>query len=405
VSVFVWDQKGPALMPCTEKRAGLLLDRGRARGHQVVAFVIRLVDRRAASYVFQPLRIKRDPGSKFTGIALVRETSTAGPMAVVNLFERLHRGRQRAEVLTARRQMRRRRRGNLWYRAPRFLNHGNQQSGWIAPSLQHRVDTTSAWVTRISRWAPISGISMELVRFDMQALENPTIEGAEYPRGTLFGTEIREYHRSKWNHPCADGGATNVPLNLNHITPRAEGGSNRVSNLTVSCVPCNLRQNARERREFVAHDRKRLARILAHAKRPLKDAVAVNSTRWALFNTLKATGLAVEVGTGGRTKWNRTRLRIPKTHALDAVCVGVVDSVLESNRPPLNINATARGSYQRTRLDKYGFSRGYISSSRRSRRAKRLASTPAAWRFARQTVSTSGQPPASFKGSAIGIAG
>jgi len=100
--------------------------------------------------------------------------------------------------------------------------------------------------------------------------------------------------------------------------------------------------------------------ILAHAKAPLRDAAAVNTTRWALFNVLQATGLLVETGTGGRTRWNRARCGIPKTHALDAVCVGVVETVSDWHRPTLTIKATERGSYQWTRLTTYGFPRGYL---------------------------------------------
>ena len=164
MAVFVLDHQGKALMPCTEKRARLLLARGRARVHRLVPLVIRLVDRELASCAFQPLRLKLDPGSKTTGLASVREVQTAA--IVLNLMELVHRGKQISEALTARCQMRRRRRGNLRYRAARFLNRGNQKSGWLAPSLQHRIDTCMAWVGRIQRWAPVSAISSELVRFD-----------------------------------------------------------------------------------------------------------------------------------------------------------------------------------------------------------------------------------------------
>jgi hypothetical protein len=44
----------------------------------------------------------------------------------------------------------------------------------------------------------------------------------------------------------------------------------------------------------------RLDCILKQCKKPLRDASAVNSTRWALYQTLKKMGLKVEVGTGGR---------------------------------------------------------------------------------------------------------
>ena len=368
MAVFVLDPQGRPLMPCTEKRARLLLARGRARVHHMVPFVIRLTDRQAVSCSFQALRVKLDPGSKVTGLALVRDTEHVGHTTgevmrgatVLNLIELQHRGRQISEALTARRAMRRRRRGNLRYRAPRFLNRGNQQRGWLAPSLQHRVDTCQAWVVRLQRWAPIAAISSELVRFDMQLLENPEISGIEYQQGTLAGFEIREYLLNKWRRQCAYCDAEHVPLNIDHIQAKAKGGSNRVSNLTLACVPCNTRKAARTIHEFMAHDPKRLATVLAQAKRPLKDAAAVNATRWALVTALTSTCLSVETGSGGKTKFNRTRLGLPKTHAFDAACVGQVAAVAHWQVPTLTIKCTGRGSYQRTRLDKFGFPRGYL---------------------------------------------
>ena len=372
MAVFVLDKQGRPLMPCSEKRARLLLARGRARVHRVVPFVIRLVDRSYGSCAFQPLRVKLDPGSKTTGLALVRDIEsidqTTGEVireaAVQNLFELVHRGRQISEALTARRQLRRRRRGNLRYRAPRFLNRGNKQRGWLAPSLKHRVDTTLAWVKRLQRWAPITAISTELVRFDMQKLQNPEITGVDYQQGTLAGYELREYLLEKWSRKCAYCGAEHVPLQIEHIHPTARGGSNRASNLCLACEPCNRKKAAQPVEVFLARDPKRLAAILAQARRPLKDAAAVNATRWALVAALKGTGLPVETASGGRTKFNRCRLSLPKTHALDAACVGDVAVVCAWQRPTLAIKCMGRGSYQRTRLDKYGFPRGYLMRSK-----------------------------------------
>jgi len=350
-------------MPCSEKRARLLLERGRARVHKMLPFTIRVVDRLAEDSEFQALRVKLDPGSKTTGIALVRETENDG-VAVVNLFELMHRGRQISEALTARRGHRRLRRCHLRYRAPRFDNRGNKQRGWLAPSLQHRVDTTLAWVNRLERLAPVSAISTELVRFDMQALENPEIEGAQYQQGTLAGYEVREYLLEKWQWSCAYCDAKDVPLQIEHIQPKAKGGSNRISNLTLACPSCNAKKAALPIEVFLARQPERLKRIQAQARRPLKDAAAVNSTRWALVNALKTTGLAVETASGGRTKFNRHQLGIPKTHALDAACVGQVDSITGWQKPTLCIKAMGRGSYQRTRLDKFGCVRGYLTRSK-----------------------------------------
>ena len=373
MAVFVVDKRKKPLMPCSEKRARRLLGSGRARVHRLIPFVIRLVDRDIAGCALQPVKIKIDPGSKFTGIAVVRDTKgidvATGEIGitvhVLNLFELLHRGRQISEALTARRQMRSRRRGNLRYREPRFLNRGNKATGWLAPSLMHRVQTTMAWVKRIQRWAPVLAISTELVRFDMQQMENPEISGVEYRQGTLAGYEVREYLLNKWNRECAYCGAKNVPLQIEHIHSKACGGSNRVSNLALACQTCNQKKAAQDVRVFLAKDAKRLDRILAQAKRPLKDAAAVNATRWALFNALKTAGIPVSTGSGGLTKYNRVQLGIPKTHALDAVCVGSVSAVTGWQKPALSIKATGRGSYQRTRLDAFGFPRGYLTRGKR----------------------------------------
>lgn len=373
MAVFVVDRHKKPLMPCSEKRARKLLARGRARVHRLMPFSIRLVDRTVNESALQPVKIKLDPGSQTTGIAVVRESETVDDATgeihttvhVLNLLELHHRGQQISASLTARRQMRRRRRGNLRYRKPRFLNRGNKNTGWIAPSLQHRVDTVSAWVNRFQRLAPITGMAQELVRFDLQQMENPEISGIEYQQGTIAGYETREYLLNKWNRECAYCGAKNTPLQIEHITPKAKGGSNRISNLTLACTDCNQRKGSQEISVFLVKDPMRLARIQAQAKRPLKDAAAVNTTRWALFNTLKNTGVPVTMWSGGRTKFNRAQLHIPKTHALDAACVGNIDAIRDWNKPTLAIKATGRGSYQRTRLNAYGFPRGYLTRQKR----------------------------------------
>ncbi|MEE4462203.1 RRXRR domain-containing protein, partial [Azotobacter chroococcum] len=53
MAVYVLDKTGKPLMPCSEKRARLLLARGRARVHRLVPFVIRLTDRRQADCALQ----------------------------------------------------------------------------------------------------------------------------------------------------------------------------------------------------------------------------------------------------------------------------------------------------------------------------------------------------------------
>ena len=326
MQIFVLDKHKKPLMPCHPARARELLGNGKAVVHKRAPFTIRLKDRVGGEV--QPVRIKLDPGSKTTGIALVREETVVSPEAgeaettahVLFLAELTHRGGAIRDRLTARRAFRRRRRSNLRHRAPRFDNR-TRTEGWLPPSLQHRVDTTASWVTRLRKSAPVSGISQELVRFDMQKVENPEISGAEYQQGTLAGYEVREYLLERWGRSCAYCGKTDVPLEIDHIHFRSKGGSDRISNLTLSCRLCNERKGSNPVETFLARRPEVLARVLSRAKAPLRDASAVNATRWALFRSLTQTGLPVEQASGGLTKWNRTRFGLPKTHSLDAACV------------------------------------------------------------------------------------
>ena len=364
-------------MPCTQKRARKLLESGRARVHRLLPFAIRLIDRTKGASKLQPMRLSLDPGSKTTGLALCRierivdtETGEITPpvMHISFLMDLVHRGQAIKDALQSRASLRRTRRTrNLRYRAPRFLNRGGDKSGWIAPSLMHRVLTTKTWVNRLSKLAPVTHLAQELVKFDMQAMmsqaEGLDISGVEYQQGSLFGYEVREYLLAKWGRECMYCDKKDLPLQIEHIVPKAKGGSNRISNLGLSCQCCNNKKGAQNVRDFVK-DPARLKRILARAKAPLKDAAAVNATRWVLFNTLKATGLPVSTGTGGQTKFNRTRLGIPKGHALDAACVGDVADVLRPAQPVLEVKCTGRGSHCRTRVDAFGFPRGYLMSEK-----------------------------------------
>jgi len=345
--VLVVDTNRKPLNPCTPGVARSLLKAKKAKVFRRYPFTIIL--NQAVENKPKPMQLKLDPGSKTTGIALLQEEK------VVWAGELTHRGQQIKDSLESRRALRRgRRHRKTRYRKARFLNR-SRLKGWLAPSLQHRVETTLAWVNRLRGYAPITGISQELVRFDLQKQDNPEISGIEYQQGTLFGYEVREYLLAKWERKCAYCGVENVPLQVEHIHPRAKGGTDRVSNLCLSCEPCNLKKGTQDIEVFLRNKPDVLSHVLTQAKRPLKDAAAVNSTRWALFNRLKQTGLPVETGSGGKTKYNRIRLELSKHHYIDAACVGNVDNLQILTTQPLLIKATGHGTRQMCRTDKFGF--------------------------------------------------
>ena len=350
--IFVLDTNKKPLTPCKPSMARKLLTAGKAAVFRRFPFTI-ILKKRVTSTI-ESITLKLDPGSKTTGIALLQGEK------VIFGTELTHRGQTIKASLDSRRLLRRGRRSrHTRYRQARFLNR-TRKKGWLAPSLQHRVETTLTWVNKLRRLAPISLIVQELVRFDIQQLENPEISGIEYQQGELQGYEVREYLLNKWNRKCAYCDAENVSLQVEHIHPKAKGGSNRISNLCLACEKCNLKKGTQDVQQFLAKKPDILKHIFAQAKRPLKDAAAVNSTRWALFSRLKKTGLPVLTGSGGMTKFNRTRLQLPKTHWLDAACVGQLESLSVLTSKPLLIKATGHGTRQMCRTDKFGFPSRYV---------------------------------------------
>lgn len=368
--VPVLGKDGAPLMPTHPARARELLRKGRAVVANHTPFVIRLKDRKIndGKTAVQDIGLGIDPGSKYTGFAVFTVKTDVDEQTGEVVTTRRgkfalqvdHRSHQISKRLVSRAQVRGTRRSrNLRYRAPRFLNR-TRPKGWLAPSLRHRVDGIKSMTRKLTRWFPITEIHQELVRFDLQKMMNPEISGVEYHRGTLAGAEVREYLLAKFKRTCLYCGAKDTPLNLDHVHPKSRGGSNRVTNLVLACIPCNQKKGNRPVEEFVK-DSTKLQRILGWAKAPLREATAVNSTRWAVFDALEAFDVPLFTGSGGLTKFNRTRNDLSKTHCSDALSVGTVDVIASVPRVELVVAHTGRGTYQRVMTDKYGFAKSHRS--------------------------------------------
>ncbi len=347
--VLVVSSNRKQLMPCHPARARMLLRQGKAAVLKRYPFTIILKDRVDGDC--QAMELKVDPGSKATGIALVADFKKG--KTVIWASELKHRGQQIKDALESRRAIRRSRRNRKTrYRQPRFLNR-TRPKGWLPPSLMSRVHNVDTWASRLQRFTPITTMVVETNRFDTQKIVNPEISGIEYQQGTLFGYEVKEYLLEKWGRKCVYCGKTDVPLEVEHIVPRTRGGSDRITNLTLSCEKCNQKKDNLTAEEF-GHPN-----VQKQALKPLKDAAAVNATRYAIGNMLRQYGLPISFWSGGRTKYNRTRQGYPKAHWIDAACVGETGENVRLNPEMQRLIMTAKGhgSRQVCRVDRFGFPR------------------------------------------------
>lgn len=346
--IFVVDQQRRPLMPCTPARARILLRQRKAAILRRFPLVL-ILTTECRDAVVEPLRLKLAPGATTSGIAVVHDRRGQ----VVWAAELTHRGAAIRQALSTRRAVRHaRRQRKTRYRPKRFANR-RRPPGWLAPSLLARVLNLLTWVNRLARWCPVAALSQELVKFDTQAMQDPTIAGIEYQQGSLAGYEIRSYLLEKWQRRCAYCQQVAARLQVEHLIPRSRGGSNRLANLVLACEVCNTAKGSRTAEEFG------YPQLMAQAKIPLTGAAVMNATRWRLYRELQAIGLTVEVGTGGQTSYQRASRNLPKVHWIDASAVGASTPArlsLEHVRP-WRVGATGHQSRQMCLMSKRGFPR------------------------------------------------
>ncbi|KYC43819.1 hypothetical protein WA1_01285 [Scytonema hofmannii PCC 7110] len=180
-SVFVLSKNGKILKPTTPVRARILQSQGQAKKRKLFPFTL-ILEKEVDENVEPLLELRIDPGSQFSGISLVDLNKNE----VIWAMELEHRGLAiKMEMLTRAGVRRSRRSRRLRYRQKRFDR--KKPDGWLPPSLRHRLLTTETWIKRLLKVAPIKSIAIESVKFDLQKMETPDIEGIEYQQGTLFG--------------------------------------------------------------------------------------------------------------------------------------------------------------------------------------------------------------------------
>lgn len=329
-------------------RARELQNKGKVSVFRVYPYVL-ILKNQVLNPLLHPCILKIDTGSKHTGFAIQSGDT------ILFRMELEHRGETIKSDLSKRAGFRNGRRSrNTRYRKARFDR--KKPEGWLAPSIKHRLLTTETWIKRFMRYCPIETIEIEQVRFDTQKMLKPEIDGVEYQQGTLFGYEVREYLLEKWGRQCVYCGEDKIALEVEHIQPKSNGGTDRVSNLTLACHECNQQKGNQDIKDFLSGKPDLLKRILAEAKQPLKDAAAVNSTRFAIVKSAKKLCNSVKCWTGGRTKFNRCSQGLPKSHSIDAACVGESgEKIVIKTDQALIIKCKGHGNRQARRANAQGF--------------------------------------------------
>ena len=161
--VYVLNRHGKPLMPCHAAKARILLKQGKAKVAQRTPFTIQLLY--GSSGYRQPVTLGVDSGYSHIGLSAVTEKKEVYS-AEVELRTDI------VKLLSERRKYRRARRyRKTRYRKPRFLNR-RRPEGWLAPSIQHKLDSHIKAIEQVKKILPITAINIEVAAFDIQKIKN-----------------------------------------------------------------------------------------------------------------------------------------------------------------------------------------------------------------------------------------
>ena len=303
--VYVINKNGQPLMP-TENHAKVrvLLKSGKAKVVKKCPFTIQLLY--DSTNHTQKVTLGVDSGSRHIGISATTKDKV--------LFEAdVELRNDIVDLLSTRRELRHSRRNRkIRYRKPRFDNR-KRKDGWLAPSVQQKVDSHLTMIEKVRKILPISDIVAEVASFDIQKIKNPSISGAEYQQGEqLDFWNVREYVLFRDGHTCqcCKGKSKDKILNVHHIESRKTGGD-APNNLITLCETCHTGYHK---------GTVKLPKTI-HRGMSFRDATFMGIMRWAFCNKLKEIYPNVSLTYGYITKHTRIENDLPKDHYIDARCI------------------------------------------------------------------------------------
>lgn len=308
--VYVLNLEGEPLMPTNNAKARKLLKNQKAKVVKVKPFVIQLLYR--TTEYKQSIILGIDSGYLNIGFSAItnKKELLVGEVKMLKGMK---------DRLLERSQYRKIRRQRLRYRKPRF-NNRKRDDGWLAPSIQHKLDTHIKIINEINRMLPISNIIVEVANFDIQKIKNPNIRSEEYQQGEQMGFwNLREYILYRDGHKCQNPNCKNKSkdqiLEIHHIKYKSEGGTNVPSNLITLCNKCHTSPN-HKKGKFLYDWMMKKKKV-----KGFKDATFMSMVRWKIINELKTKYKSVNFTYGYMTKNHRIQHAIEKTHYNDAFAI------------------------------------------------------------------------------------
>ena len=302
MKVLVINSHGQPLMPTSSRKARLLLESGKAKIVGRDPFTIQLIY--GSSGYKQKVTLGIDAGYKHVGFSAITESHEllGGELELLDGV---------SERITERSKYRKQRRNRLRHRAPRFDNR-IRNSGWLGPSIQHKLDAHLKIVERIKSRLPVTKIIVETANFDIQKIKNPEIEGKQYQEGEQLGYQnLTCYIRHRDGYKCQNPnckGKSEV-LQIHHIGywKTQPDRSNRPGNLITMCSKCHSPAN-HEKGKFLFGWEPRVKSFKAES--------FMSTIYQKLLDILDA-----EQAYGYETKYNREQLGLAKSHHNDAFII------------------------------------------------------------------------------------
>lgn len=310
--VFVKNMRGQALMPCSQRKARLLLKQKKAKIVGYKPFTIQLCY--ATGEAKQEVTVGIDEGARHIGVAIVSQDKVL-TKGEVELRQDVH------SLLLTRAQYRRGRRfRKTRYRRARFLNR-RKHEGWLPPSIRAKIDTNFNWINKFCSLVPNPKLRIEVGKFDVAKMINPDIHGVDYQHGQTYGYyDVRYFVFARDEYTCQVCKKKNKILHTHHIVYRSEGGTDRADNLITVCTDCHTSENHKTGGILYKWMKER------KKTKQYKEPPFMNTLRiWTFRKYPNA-----EITYGSETSHRCKELGLEKTHYNDAIAITGVKSIKEN---------------------------------------------------------------------------